>query len=249
LEQTVAHRLLAHGALAFMVPTVARGADVSRASISMSDYVHELDGLVLQGGADVSPSSYGEEPLRPEWSGDRVRDLYEIELFWECVIQGKPVLGICRGAQLINVALGGSLYQDIGSQIEGAARHVDQDAYDQNEHEIEIVPGSGLARLFGMLRRATVNSIHHQSVKALGRGLTAEAVSPSDGVIEAIRWTGSSYAMGLQWHPEFHARAGARLLDCSPVLLDFLGNAAAARAAGTAPAELPASKPSARESG
>ncbi|MGH8691058.1 MAG: gamma-glutamyl-gamma-aminobutyrate hydrolase family protein, partial [Burkholderiales bacterium] len=178
LEQSVAHWLLAHGALAFMVPTVARGADVSRASISMSDYVRELDGLVLQGGADVSPASYGEEPLRPEWSGDRVRDLYEIELFWECVIQGKPVLGICRGAQLINVALGGSLYQDIGSQIEGAARHVDHDAYDENEHEIEIVPGSGLARLFGMLRRATVNSIHHQSVKALGRGLTAEAVSP-----------------------------------------------------------------------
>jgi putative glutamine amidotransferase len=229
LEQTVAHWLLAHDALAFMIPAIAGGAGVSRSSVSLGDYVRSLDGLVLQGGADVSPESYGEAPLRPEWAGDRVRDLYEIELFWECAIQGKPVLGICRGHQLINVALGGTLHQDIGSQIPGAARHVDREAYDQNRHDIEIVPGSGLARMYGVLKRATVNSIHHQSVKALGRGLAVEAVSPADGVIEAIRWSGSSYAVGLQWHPEFHPPGDSGLLDGSPVLLEFLAMAEKAR--------------------
>jgi len=229
LEQTVAHWLLAHGALVFMVPTVARGATVERAAISMRDYVRELDGLLLQGGADVSPLSYGEEPLREEWAGDRVRDLYETELFWECVIQGRPVLGICRGLQLVNVALGGTLYQDIATQVPGALAHVDRQAYDQNEHEVEIVPGSGLGRLYGLTRRARVNSIHHQSVKHLGRGLAVEAVSPGDGVIEAIRWSGSSYVMGLQWHPEFHGAGERGLLDGSPVLEEFLEAAAAAR--------------------
>ena len=230
LEQSVAHWLLAHDALAFMIPAIARGADVSRSSVSLGDYVRAIDGLVLQGGADVSPESYGEEPLRPEWAGDRVRDLYEIELFWECAIQGKPVLGICRGHQLINVALGGTLHQDIGTQLEGAARHVDRDAYDQNQHEIDIIPGSGLARVYCMLKRATVNSIHHQSVKTLGRGLTVEAVAPADGVIEAIRWSGSSYAVGLQWHPEFHRSGESGLLDGSPVLMEFLAQAGKARA-------------------
>jgi len=230
LEQSIAHWLLAHDALAFMIPAVAQGASVARSSVSLGDYVRAIDGLVLQGGADVSPESYGEAPLREEWAGDRVRDLYEIELFWECAIQGKPVLGICRGHQLINVALGGTLYQDIGSQIEGAERHVDRDAYDRNEHDIEIVPGSGLARIYGMLKRASVNSIHHQSVKTLGRGLKVEAVSPADGVVEAIRWSGASYAVGVQWHPEFHPGSESRLLDGSPVLLDFLEQADRARA-------------------
>ncbi len=231
LEQSIAHWLLAHDALAFMIPAIVQDAGVSRSSISLGDYVRALDGLVLQGGADVSPASYGEEPLAPEWGGDRVRDLYEIELFWECAIQGKPVLGICRGHQLINVALGGTLYQDIGTQIAGAASHVDREAYDRHQHDIEIVPGSGLAQLYGMRRHVTVNSIHHQSIKTLGRGLAVEAVSPADGVIEAVRWSGSSYAVGLQWHPEFHSQGESMLLDGSPVLLEFLNAAMQARSA------------------
>lgn len=229
LEQSVAHWLLAHGALAFMIPAIAQGATLTRANISLGDYVRALDGLVLQGGADVSPASYGEEPLRPEWAGDRIRDLYEIELFWECAIQGKPVLGICRGLQLINVALGGTLYQDIASQMPGALRHVDSEAYERNAHAIEIVPGSELCRLYAMTKHATVNSIHHQSINVLGRGLVIEALSPNDGVIEAIRWNGSSFALGLQWHPELHAAGESGLLDGSPVLQEFLDRAAQAR--------------------
>jgi len=228
LEQSIAHWLMAHGALVFMVPTTEAGG-LARSQVSMGDYVRALDGLVLQGGADVSPATYGETPLRPEWSGDRVRDLYEIDLLWECVIQQKPVLGICRGAQLINVAFGGTLWQDIGMQVPGAMGHFDHDAFDGHAHEIELVPGSRLGRLYPVRKRATVTSIHHQAVKDLGRGFAVEAQSVPDGIIEAIRWGGASYVFGVQWHPEFHFGRGEELLDCSPVLLEFLEDARARR--------------------
>ena len=230
LEQSIAHWLMAHGALVFMIPTTQSGG-LQRARVSMSDYVGVLDGLVLQGGADVSPASYGEEPLRPEWSGDRVRDLYEIDLLWECVIQQKPVLGVCRGAQLINVAFGGTLWQDIGTQVPDALGHVDSQAYDSHAHEIEFVPASGLGRLYPVQKRARVTSIHHQAVKDLGRGLAVEAHSVPDNIIEAIRWRGASYVLGLQWHPEFHAKHADSLLDCSAVLTEFMQSARGSRAA------------------
>jgi gamma-glutamyl-gamma-aminobutyrate hydrolase PuuD len=197
----------------------------------MRDYVGVLDGLVLQGGADVSPSSYGEEPLRPEWAGDRARDLYEIDLLWECVIQQKPVLGICRGAQLINVAFGGSLWQDIRTQVPNSLGHVDHQAYDGHAHEVDFVAGSSLERLYPEQKRARVTSIHHQAIKDLGRGLVVEAHSVPDGIIEAIRWGGASSVLGLQWHPEFHSKHGDTLLDCSPVLAEFLQSARGSRAA------------------
>ena len=224
LEQSIAHWLMAHGALAFMVPTTQSGG-LTRAQVSMSDYVGVLDGLVLQGGADVSPSSYGEEPLRPEWSGDRVRDLYEIDLLWECVIQQKPVLGVCRGAQLINVAFGGTLWQDIRTQVPDALGHVDHQAYDGHAHEIELVPGSGLGRLYPVQKRAKVTSIHHQAVKDLGRGLVVEAWSEPDRIVEAVRWQGPSYVAAVQWHPEFHPPGDRAFIDDTPLLDDFLRHA------------------------
>lgn len=235
LEQSIAHWVMAHGALAFMLPTLAAGGGVSRARLSVADYVREIDGLVLQGGADLSPASYGEEPLAPEWSGDRIRDLYEIDLFWECVIQGRPVLGICRGAQLINVALGGTLWQDIATQVPGAIIHVDHSLYDGHEHLIGIARGSRLARLYGGSARGSVISIHHQAVRRLGSNLVVEATSEQDGVIEAIRWTGNGHVVGVQWHPEFH-HAGERivrpgLLDGGPLLTEFLQEARTRRAA------------------
>ena len=230
LEQSIAHWLMAHGALVFMVPTTQTGG-LQRTQVSMRDYVGVLDGLVLQGGADVSPTSYGEQPLRPEWSGDRARDLYEIDLLWECVIQQKPVLGVCRGAQLINVAFGGSLWQDIRTQVPNSLGHVDHEAYDGHAHEVDFVAGSSLERLYPAQKRAKVTSIHHQAVKDLGRGLAVEAHSVPDGIIEAIRWGGASYVLGLQWHPEFHSKHGESLLDCSAVLTEFMQSARASRAA------------------
>jgi len=228
LERSIAHWIMARGALVFMVPTLDKDGPITRAGISVSSYVRELDGLVLQGGADVSPESYGEAPQCPEWAGDRVRDLYEIDLLWEFVIQGKPVLGICRGEQLINVAFGGSLLQDIATQLPGARAHVDREAYDAHHHEVVFEPGSALARMYAS-RGGGVVSIHHQCAARIGSGLAVEARSADDGIVEALRGTGANYLMGVQWHPEFHRGPG--LLDPAPLLDGFLAAACEQRQA------------------
>ena len=116
--QPLSDWILSKGALAYQIPSLPQGSP-----IKMSDFVSDLDGLVLQGGSDVAPQSYGEVPLKPEWGGDFVRDQYEKELFNEFRTQKKPILGVCRGLQLINVALGGTLYQDITTQVEAARTH------------------------------------------------------------------------------------------------------------------------------
>ena len=159
---------------------------------------------MLHGGSDVWPGSYGEEPLKPEWSGDRIRDEYEIALLRAFIDAGKPVLGVCRGLQVINVAFGGTLYQDITTQQPGSLTHRDAALYDQNFHEIELVSGTRLAALYRESRAPRVNSVHHQGVKKLADGFTVEATSPDDGMVEAMRWTGGSYVNAVQWHPEFH---------------------------------------------
>lgn len=221
LEQSVAHWVMSRDVLVFMVPTVDKDGLLHRSEVRLADYARALDGLVLQGGADVSPSTYGEAPLAPQWAGDRLRDVYEIELVHEFVEAGKPVLGICRGAQLINVAFGGTLYQDIRTQLAESSIHV-TDAYERHRHEIRLEPGSGLARLYRGVQRPTVTSIHHQSIKALGRGLRVEAWSEPDGVVEAIRANGKGYVLAVQWHPEFHPPADQTMLDSAPILEEFL---------------------------
>jgi putative glutamine amidotransferase len=221
LEQSAAHWIMSRNVLVLMVPTVDKEGLLHRSEMRVADYARALDGLVLQGGADVSPLTYGEEPLERRWAGDRLRDVYEIELVHEFIDAGKPVLGICRGLQIINVAFGGSLYQDVATQLTGALKHV-TDAYERNTHEISIVPGSGLARLFPETARARVNSIHHQSINVLGRGLTVEARAEPDGVIEAIRHTETRYVFATQWHPEFHASRDDSLLASAPILEEFL---------------------------
>ena len=224
LEQSIAHWIMAHGAIVLMIPTISSSAEVSRRGISVRSYVNELDALVLQGGADVSPQCYGEEPLHPDWAGDRVRDAYEMELLHEFMEAGKAVLGICRGEQLINVALGGTLFQDIATQVETAGPHVHAD-YDRHSHAIEWAADSGFARLFPGMTGGDVVSIHHQSINALGRGLRVEARSAADGIIEAIRLEGRPYVLGVQWHPEFHPPGSTTLLDCTPILDEFLNAA------------------------
>ncbi len=231
LEQSIAHWIMAHGALVLMIPTISSSAEVSRRGISVRSYVNELDALVLQGGADVSPRSYGAQPMRQEWSGDIVRDRYEMELLHEFMAQGRPVLGICRGAQLMNVAFGGTLLQDIPTQRPQAIPHVDSELYDALFHEISFEPDSLLSNLYAPLASGRVNSIHHQAVDRLGGDLVVDARSSVDGIVEAIRWRGSGYALGVQWHPEFHPGA-EDLLDSSPILLDFLAAAERMREAG-----------------
>lgn len=225
LEESIAQWVMSRDVLVFMIPTVNTNGLVHPSSIRLRDYAKHLDGLVLQGGADVSPQSYAEAATRPEWGGDRVRDMYELELLHEFIEAGKPVLGICRGCQLINVALGGTLYQDIATDVPTSITHVNEE-YDSLHHAIQFPPGSSLAGLFtshsDTRKEWLVNSIHHQAVKDLGRDLSVEAVSGTDNIIEAIRYRKAPFVMGLQWHPEFHRAAGPQLLDCTPILDGFL---------------------------
>jgi putative glutamine amidotransferase len=225
LEQSMANWVMSRDVLVLMIPSVDRDGVLHRSNMRLRDYARELDGLVLQGGADISPESYGEEPLKPEWAGDRMRDDYEIELFDEFVEAGKPVLGVCRGIQLINVALGGTLYQDLPTQVGPQIVHRNREIYDGNLHQVRIEPSTGLARLFPQVQQACVNSLHHQAVRKLGRDLVVEARSVDDDVVEAVRMKGRSYVFGVQWHPEFHRPDDDRLLDSTPILEEFLGEA------------------------
>ena len=215
VEDGIAQWLLSRDALLFVLPLSQRAADYAKA----------LHGLVLQGGADISPLAYGEQPLKPEWEGDPMRDRYEIDLVQAFMAERKPVLGICRGAQMINVALGGSLHQDIPAHR--------SDDYDQHAHEVRLEPGSGLAKLYGETGPRRVVSIHHQAIRRLAPGLKVEARA-EDGVIEAVRGTGPSYLCAVQWHPEFHGGRDG-FLDGGPLLDEFL-RAARARGGGQASA-------------
>jgi putative glutamine amidotransferase len=222
LEQSVANWLMSGEVLAFMIPELSLASPHFPKALRIKHYVDALDGLLLQGGADMSPRSYGETPINPLWAGDEVRDAYEIELFHEFVSQGKPVFGICRGHQVINVALGGSLYQDIATQCPDKGSHRDEHKYDAHFHEMRILPDTWLSRIFPQVQVARINTIHHQAVKALGEGLVVEAMSEPDGIVEALRWEGHSFVVGVQWHPEFMDPRDSSLIDSRPLLRAFL---------------------------
>jgi putative glutamine amidotransferase len=228
VEQSIAHWVMSSGAMAVMIPSPT-GA-TQRGDVTLDHYAQWLDGLVLHGGADVSPLSYGEKPIQERWSGDRIRDEYEIDLVAAFERHGKPVFGVCRGLQLLNVAYGGTLYQDIETQIPKALRHRDPQVYDNNFHGVEFAPGSRLAAMYPNDKRVKVNSIHHQAIKDLAPGFEVEAMSYEDGIVEAIRRTdgNQSYVAAVQWHPEFH-RPDSETLDDAALLEDFLTAAAAAR--------------------
>ena len=232
VEQSIAHWIMSTGALAVMVPSPT-GA-TQRGDVTLDHFAQWLDGLMLHGGADVSPLSYGEQPLQEKWAGDRVRDEYEIALVAAFERHRKPVFGVCRGLQLMNVAYGGTLYQDIATQVPESLTHRDAAVYDQNFHTIDIQPGSRLATLYPDASRATVNSIHHQAIKELAPGFQVEAVSNEDGLVEAIRRSdrSRSYLAAVQWHPEFHL-PGSQTLDDAALLQDFLDAAAAAQSAAS----------------
>jgi putative glutamine amidotransferase len=207
MEQSLSRWVMAEGALVYLIPSPAPDSPVT-----ISDLVTPLDALVLQGGSDVSPKSYGETPLKPEWEGDYVRDQYETALLNEFRAQDKPVLGVCRGAQLMNVAFGGTLYQDIQTQVPHAVEHRNWDIYDQNFHGLKLADGQVVK----------VNSVHHQAVKDLGKGLKAEAWSQPDNLVEAIRAEKGPYCFAVQWHPEFQDPKDSSLFDSRVFLREFL---------------------------
>lgn len=219
VEQSMLQWVLEAGVLAYPVPPVSGTVT----GLSLTEIVADLDGLVLHGGADVCPRSYGEEPLRSEWEGDAVRDAYEIALVHAFRAADKPVLGICRGIQVLNVALGGTLHQDLTTQLDTPVHHRDAGLYDRNRHAIDVVEGTLLAKLVGRSGRHLVNSVHHQAVRVLAPGTVVEATSELDGVVEALRvHDGGPWAYGVQWHPEFYGSDDADLLDTMTVRSAFL---------------------------
>jgi putative glutamine amidotransferase len=220
VEQSMAHWLISGGALPVMIPSPHGNAAVDGAA-AIAAYAQWLDGLVLHGGADLSPTSYGETPLQDAWRGDRLRDDYERALVMAFVAAGKPVFGVCRGLQLINVAFGGTLYQDINTQKANTLVHRDAATYDANFHTLQVLPDTRLAQLIGSDTAYKINSIHHQGIKELAPGFVVEARCPDDGVVEAIRRQGPGYVAAVQWHPEFH-HAALGTLDDAPLLNDFL---------------------------
>ncbi len=230
VEQSVPHWVMSGGALPVMIPSPT--GDTARGDVGFDDYAQWLDGLVLHGGADLWPGTYGEAPLKDAWNGDRNRDDYEIALARAFVAAGKPVFGICRGLQLINAAFGGTLYQDIATQRPEAYGHRAPE-YDLNFHQVQMVPGTQLAKLLPATEGYKINSVHHQAVKDLAPGFQVEARCPVDGMVEAIRHTGKAWVAAVQWHPEFH-KPGHGTLDDEPILQDFLRAARDARSARAA---------------
>ncbi len=160
-----------------------------------------LDGLLLSGGGDVGPERYGDRERHPSLGGvSEARDQTELQLVRWAVRDRQPLFGICRGAQLLNVALGGSLYQDI-SQHPGAIKHTyGDDALALLAHEVQVAEESTLARVLGQ-PVVRVNSLHHQGLRALAPGLRVTAVAP-DGLAEAVELPDHPYAVAVQWHPE-----------------------------------------------
>ncbi|NMM09734.1 MAG: type 1 glutamine amidotransferase [Polaromonas sp.] len=228
VEQSIAHWLMSSGAMVVMVPCPT--GSTQRGDVTYAHYAAWLDGLVLHGGSDVWPGTYGETPLDEQWSGDRMRDDYDKALVAAFEATGKPVFGICRGLQLLNVAFGGTLYQDIVTQVPDSFAHRDATTYDLNFHSVNIVQGSRLSALYPGVERVRVNSIHHQGIKDLAPEFVAEAYSVTDGIVEAIRRKDptKSYIAALQWHPEFH-KPGSDTIDDGAVLKDFLEAVAAAK--------------------
>src|SRR4051794_1631605 len=165
------------------------------------DALDALDGLVLAGGADIDPASYGAEPHRCTTNTRPERDAVEIALARRALEGDLPMLGICRGMQLLNVALGGTLIQHLPDDVGHTDHRRSLGTFDNADHDVRLAPGSVAARAAGELRHAT-KSHHHQGVDRLGEGLEASGWSVLDELVEAIEVPGRRWVLGVQWHPE-----------------------------------------------
>jgi putative glutamine amidotransferase len=170
----------------------------------------EADALLLTGGADIDPALYGEARHATFQEAEPGRDAAEIGLVLQAMATGLPVLAICRGAQVVNVALGGSLIQDIPSQVPMAVNHRVPDPKTAVAHDIHVPAGTRLGALLGLAREGgslTVNSRHHQSPNRIGEGLIVSAVA-IDGVVEALELPDHPFCVAVQWHPENFVETG-----------------------------------------
>lgn len=191
LREGYCRAILAAGGLPVLLPNVPPE--------KAAGYLEIVDGLLLTGGGDIEPSFFG---VRATASLHKVlpqRDAFELALTRAALAGGKPILAICRGIQVLNVAAGGDLYQDIPTEVPEALNHDQEQPRHEPSHLVTTIPGTRLARLLGP--EAGVNSLHHQAVRRLGDGLRVAALAP-DGVIEGIEGQGKSLVLGVQWHPE-----------------------------------------------
>jgi putative glutamine amidotransferase len=197
-------------AVPWMIPLIESEPETLRAIYD------RLDGVFIAGGVDLDPSSYGHERRAVCGRTDLARDRVELQFVRWAIEENKPVLGVCRGMQILNAASGGTLYQDCSEFYPGSLKHdyfpTAGFARDYLAHEVRLAPGSLLERAF-QAPQIEVNSMHHQGICDLGDGLVATAHAP-DGLIEAIEHTGVDFAVGVQWHPEMliERDAGTRRL-------------------------------------
>ncbi|MBN1656925.1 MAG: gamma-glutamyl-gamma-aminobutyrate hydrolase family protein [Anaerolineae bacterium] len=192
---TYVHALQRAGALPLLIPP-------SPDPHPLRVLLQRLDGLLLPGGGDVDPARYGEPRHEKCSEPTPARDDTELALARWAIDNRLPILGICRGLQVLNVALGGSLYQDILAQVDGGSKH---DWYPDHprtliSHAVTLAPGTHLAALAGV-HSLPVNSLHHQALKEIAPGLLVTAHAP-DGVVEAVEMPDHPFALAVQWHPE-----------------------------------------------
>lgn len=179
------------GGLGVMLPLTDRDEDIAR-------FAALCDGFLFVGGPDIEPWRYGQERMDVCGECCAPRDAMEIKLMRAALEADKPILGVCRGLQVLNVALGGTLYQDVPSQFFGAAAHQMEEPYNRAVHPVRVEPDSPLGALSGL---DGVNSRHHQAILDLAPGLKPMAYS-TDGLIEAVYMPEKSFVWAVQWHPE-----------------------------------------------
>lgn len=180
------------GGIPVLLPVLTYQEDGAR-------FLEQVDGLVLSGGYDVAPDLYGEQPTPVQGFTMRQVDTQYLQLIKEADKLQKPVLGICKGTQMMNVAFGGTLYQDLESQLSGALQHVQKAPRGEATHMIDTEDGSFIQSITG--KRGWVNSFHHQAIKDVADGFDVTARA-DDGVVECIERQKGSFMCGVQWHPE-----------------------------------------------
>lgn len=188
--------LAASGALPVVIP-------LGLPEDALRELFEYLDGLMLAGGVDIAPEEYGEAPHPDLGKVDAARDRTELTIARWALAADLPVFGICRGIQTLNVAAGGSLYQDIPAQLPVAAKHnyrPSESPWEQPVHRVRVASGSRLAHILGATE-VGANSFHHQAVKQTAPGFVSVAAA-EDGVVEGIENPGRRFALGVQWHPE-----------------------------------------------
>lgn len=174
-------------------------------------YVDRIDALIMTGGVDVNPFLYGEEFASETEAPFAERDTFDYLLIEAALEKDIPILGICRGMQIMNVYLGGSLHQDLKYYGETRIQHVQKSSHHEAVHLVEVEKDSTLCTLIG--EKQKVNSVHHQAINKLGEGLAVSATSPSDGIIEAYESVDDRRILGIQWHPEMMFAEGNNQME------------------------------------